>query len=152
MLLKLRRLESLLLNGSQITDAGLAQLGRLRSLKALSLRALSTLEDDEVPFTGTGFSAWPSDHGLVEFEAYNTAFTDDGIIALARLPKLSVLDISNCRDIEGEKWSAMPVPVFHSLTEICIDPFADKDRFLTAQPLLKKVNHSPWPKSKKAVE
>lgn len=151
-LLKCRQLKSLMLEGSQITDVGLAQLGRLRTLKTLTLSAMSSSDWETVPITGTGFAAWPSDHGLVECHAYNTGFTDDGIIALARLPKLSILNLNSCRDIEGEKWRTTPVPVFRSLNEILIDFLGDEDRFLAAQPLLKMANYRSWPRDKESAK
>ena len=128
-------LQVLELRVSQITDKGLARLGKLGRLEELELGG--NLEDEWTPiFTGIGFAEWPVDHPLQSLDVRSSALNLDGLNALSRLSNLKILDVSDCETLAYEEM--LTVPVFPALEEVWGAVFGKE--FYAAQPKLKGKN------------
>ena len=129
-------LQVLELRVSQITDKGLARLGKLGRLEELELGG--NLEDEWTPiFTGIGFAEWPVDHPLQSLDVNHSALNPEGLYALSRLAHLKILNVSDCETLIGSE--ILTVPVFPALEEFWGAGVFD-ERFYAAQPKL-KGNH-----------
>ncbi|MBW3538672.1 MAG: protein kinase [Planctomycetes bacterium] len=108
---------SVSLQGSRISEAGLASLGKLPELTRLSLHAtattdeqlklvaeldgLETLHVSECPVTNTGLRQIGRLRGLKSLTLNNLRITDSGLAALSELFALEQLTISRCVRIDG---------------------------------------------------
>lgn len=88
-LARLTSLNDLVLNSSQLTDVGLAQLKTLVRLKHFS--AVGTR------ITGSGFAQWAPNDVLNHVNASNTPFDDKGVDHLRRFVALDTLDLNKTR-------------------------------------------------------
>ncbi|WP_145093593.1 leucine-rich repeat domain-containing protein [Rosistilla carotiformis] len=87
-LVGLQELESLSLDGAQLSDAGLRKLAELKGLKRVSFFHLSFRKDG---FTGEGFSAWTELPDLESLTVAGMSMGDDGFRAIATLTNLRQL-------------------------------------------------------------
>ncbi len=87
-LVGLQELESLSLDGAQLSDAGLAKLAELKRLKRVSFFHLSFRKEG---FTGEGFSAWTELPNLESLTVAGMSMGDDGFRAIATLTNLRQL-------------------------------------------------------------
>ncbi len=79
-------LESISLDGSQITDAGLSHLGELRRLRYLNV--------SRTQIADKGLESLASLSGLTTLHASNTNIGDQGMAHLARITSLEKLDLN----------------------------------------------------------
>ena len=109
---RIRTLESLTLDFSDVTDKGMAAIARLPRLKSLSLRQcnvtgsglpdlrrLATLEElnlHATPLRSSHAMALGSLGGLRRLSVRDTAITNDVVALVLRLPRLESLDLSYC--------------------------------------------------------
>lgn len=84
----LQELESLALDGAQLSDAGLQKLAVLEQLKRVSFFHLSFRKEG---FTGEGFSAWTELPNLESLTVAGMSMGDDGFRAIATLTNLRQL-------------------------------------------------------------
>ncbi|QDV55665.1 Leucine Rich repeats (2 copies) [Rosistilla oblonga] len=87
-LVGLQELESLSLDGAQLSDGGLAKLAELKRLKRVSFFHLSFRKEG---FTGEGFSAWTELPDLESLTVAGMSMGDDGFRAIATLTNLRQL-------------------------------------------------------------
>lgn len=100
--IRFRRLEVLLLNGTRVTDAGLDGLSAIPTLRVLSL--------SDTRVTDQGTPAMASVPALEELFLYGTEVTNDGLAVFAAHPTLRVLDIRKTR-VRGDgirQFTGMP--------------------------------------------
>ncbi|MFO1043427.1 MAG: hypothetical protein U0941_16710 [Planctomycetaceae bacterium] len=128
-------LQVLEMRASQITDKGLARLGKLGRLEELQLGENEELDWKPI-FKGTGFAEWPVDHPLQSLDVRSSALNLDGLNALSRLSNLKILDVSDCETLAYEEM--LTVPVFPALEEVWGAVFGKE--FYAAQPKLKGKN------------
>lgn len=127
-----QELQVLEMRASQITDKGLARLGKLGRLEELQLGENEDLDWKPI-FKGTGFAEWPVDHPLQSLDVRSSALNLDGLNALSRLSNLKILDVSDCETLRYEEM--LTVPVFPALEEVWGAVFGKE--FYEAQPKLK---------------
>jgi Leucine-rich repeat (LRR) protein len=100
---------SMLRPGIDLTDDGLRYIGRIRSLKSLTLSGIAVSDDgllhltglrnlEELIVSGTRITDWGMRHigrldGLKSLTVSGTRVTDDGLLHLGELRKLEVLTI-----------------------------------------------------------
>ena len=137
---RFQNLRFLEMYGSQITDQGLARLGKIGGLEELLLRgSIEGCDGMELnsAFTGIGFAEWPVDHPLHSLDVQCTALNLDGFNALSRLSNLRFLNVSDCNTLLSSEM--MTIPVFPALEEVrgtaCFG-----NEFYAVQPKL-KGNH-----------
>jgi len=82
-------LEQLQMEATRLTDTGLQDIGRLKNLKRFGCRLADV--------TGAGVAKLADCRELTRLELRETSLDDDGLKALKTLPKLTFLDISECR-------------------------------------------------------
>lgn len=86
---KLRSIEDLDLRDARVSDDGIRHLGALRSLRTLKL--------SNTRITGAAFKHWSGLRHLEELELKGTLVDDDAVLNLAVLSSLRVLDLSHTR-------------------------------------------------------
>ena len=91
------RLESLDLDGTQITDMGLASLAGLEFLEGLSVRHVGEGDDYYMPHvTGSGMPSGDRLPRLREIDASFTEWNDEGADRLASIKSLESVGLSGC--------------------------------------------------------
>jgi Leucine-rich repeat (LRR) protein len=86
---RMRTLRSLSIESPEITDAGLAHLARLTQLEVLALSSKH--------ITGTGLAELAACKGLTHFSLMHSAITDDDLRGFAALKSLDSLNLTNAR-------------------------------------------------------
>lgn len=81
----LQQLESLSLDGAQLSDAGLSKLAALKNLQSVSFFHLSFGKEG---FTGRGFEAWAALPKLERLTVAGMSMGDDGFREIAKLKQL----------------------------------------------------------------
>lgn len=87
-LAQIKTLEEVIFNGTKVTDAGLREL--------VTLPALDRVMLDATPIEGSAFAA-PGWVKLREISAAHTAFDDEGLGAVSKLPVLEVLNVEGTK-------------------------------------------------------
>jgi hypothetical protein len=87
-LAELKKLESLSTDGAQLSDAGLAKLAEITSLRSVAFFHLSFRKDG---FTGKGFSAWKKLSNLERLTVAGLSMGDDGFVEIGQLKSLREL-------------------------------------------------------------
>jgi hypothetical protein len=88
LLAMLKQLESLSVDGAQLSDEGLAKLANVESLKSVAFFHLSFRKEG---FTGKGFSAWKSMPQLEKLTVAGMSMGDEGFAAIAEISTLTDL-------------------------------------------------------------
>ncbi|NQV23655.1 MAG: hypothetical protein HQ518_04730 [Rhodopirellula sp.] len=84
-LIGLQKLESLSIDGAQLSDVGLARLADMTSLKSVAFFHLSFRKEG---FTGKGFSAWKKLTNLERLTVAGVSMGDDGFVEIGQLKSL----------------------------------------------------------------
>lgn len=85
---RLQKLESLSTDGAQLSDAGLAKLAEITTLKSVAFFHLSFRKEG---FTGKGFSAWKKLPNLERLTVAGMSMGDEGFIEIGQLKNLKEL-------------------------------------------------------------
>lgn len=105
---RLPKLRSADVGGTDITDKGLAKLGRSKTLKRLGLFAL--------PITGEGFSSWSEDSELEYLDVNHTSLSRKGALSLRRFTKLRSLSFRQTVDAETTRLVLDPLTQLRHVT------------------------------------
>ncbi len=86
LLSKLKSLESLSVDGAQLSDAGLEKIADVKSLQSVSFFHLSFRKEG---FTGSGFSTWKTLPTLKKLTVAGMSMGDDGFAAISEIKTLT---------------------------------------------------------------
>jgi hypothetical protein len=126
---KFRKLESLLLGRSNITDEGVKYLSQLPELDELSMGDTKGITDAAIPF----ISKLPK---LTNLKLGSTNITDQGLRALSPVSKLDILELPNVKVTSHGVESLKNIP---SLTIVLLDWTNVDDRALDSLSALPNI-------------